>query len=643
MTLFNQINSLLFAIFLLVISSLVYFQFTETKEFMNNQMESDLNNTSTSLSLMLKPHLETGDVATVETLINVVFEGGFYKKVHLTWIADNKEQEWLNPVKVKSVPQWFVDLALFKGQIKETTISSGWLQLATLKIESNPAIGYRELWRIMNNTIMLLAALFLVSLLLLRLRLKTILKPLNDVAIHAQQIAQRKFSAEMPLPKTTELETVVVAVNSMSAQLKQVFSALDDEVDFLKTEKLSDPVSQLPNRLHLLGRLNSWLDNPGLGGLLIADLAWLEELHHRFGYQVRDDTIRILATNLKQNLPDGFIARISKNELVFLIDNAEQEQITEYLQALIRLINQEMLKAGCQPNRNFAIGVSQRTLGVSSADLLSQADNALQKAILENKTSDWFHIESGQKRSQNEWRTRLTTAINENQFILQWQPVHLTENSAVMHREIYCRLQVDNEVIRANEFMPYIERLSLGHQLDQCLLNAIISTKVIDLNQEPIAVNLARDSIANVEFHRWLNLFLQKISHPERMHFELPEAGVISDLESAITLCGIITKCGAKFGVDNCGRQMDSLDYLQKLQPYYVKLDLSLSCYDSVAQQDNLQNLELGRALVNIARGLDIKVIITGIEDKKHLERVKPLRATGYQGYIFSPTEIHSQ
>ena len=101
MTLFNQINSLLFALFLLVMTSLVYFQFTETKAFMVNQMESDLNNNVTSLSLMLKPHLETGDEATVDTLVNVIFEGGFYKQVHLTWLADQKKQVWENEVTIK--------------------------------------------------------------------------------------------------------------------------------------------------------------------------------------------------------------------------------------------------------------------------------------------------------------------------------------------------------------------------------------------------------------------------------------------------------------------------------------------------------------------------------------------------------------
>jgi methyl-accepting chemotaxis protein len=240
MTLFNQINSLLFALFLLVISSLVYFQFTETKSFMVNQMESDLNNTVTSLSLMLKPHLETGDAATVDTLVNVIFEGGFYKQVNLTWLAGQKQQVWENSITIKKVPQWFIDLNLFETQSKEVTITSGWLQLATLKVESNPAIGYRELWRIMKNTLMILAVLFLVSIMVLRLRLKRILRPLHEVAQHATDVSQRKFHPDMPLPSTKELKEVVGAINSMSGQLKQVFSTLDEEVDNLKHNTLPD-------------------------------------------------------------------------------------------------------------------------------------------------------------------------------------------------------------------------------------------------------------------------------------------------------------------------------------------------------------------------------------------------------------------
>ena len=76
MTMFKQIRSFLFTLFLVVVCSLLYFQFTQTKEFMDTQIESDLNNTTHALTLMLKPHLETGDIAAAETVINVIFEGG---------------------------------------------------------------------------------------------------------------------------------------------------------------------------------------------------------------------------------------------------------------------------------------------------------------------------------------------------------------------------------------------------------------------------------------------------------------------------------------------------------------------------------------------------------------------------------------
>jgi len=46
---------------------------------------------------------------------------------------------------------------------------------------------------------------------------------------------------------------------------------------------------------------------------------------------------------------------------------------------------------------------------------------------------------------------------------------------------------------------------------------------------------------------------------------------------------------------------------------------------------------------VNIAHGLKIKVVITGIEDEKHLQTFKVLKVEGYQGYISVPINIYTQ
>ncbi len=423
MTLFRQINSLLFGLFLLVMTSLVYFQYTQVRDFMSQQMESDLNNTMTSLGLMLQPHIETGDVVSAETLVNVIFEGGFYKKVTLTWLADGKQQKWENPIKIEGVPQWFIELGIFGVKKQQSVITSGWMQLATLEVEAHPALGYQQLWRVMNDTIMILSLLFIISIIILRIRLNAILKPLYAIAAQAKQIGDKKFGGRISLPNTTELKHVVNAMNYMSDHLKQVFSSLDQEVSQLKEDKLLDQVSQLPNRQYLFAQINNWLNEPGYGGLILTQFDWLEDIHSKYGYQGRDQIIKLLSERMQAELPviaEGVIARISNSEFAFLLTKAEQHQIEQYVQTLIRIINQEITKAGCLANSKFALGVSQRIDNMQPSDLLSQSDNALQQAKQEGKVSFWIDAEQPQKYNREQWREKLVSAIQNSQFKFQW-------------------------------------------------------------------------------------------------------------------------------------------------------------------------------------------------------------------------------
>ena len=638
MTLFRQIYSLLFGLFLLVMTSLVYFQFTQARDFMNQQMESDLNNTMTSLSLMLKPHIETGDMASAETLGNVIIKGGFYRKVTLKWLADGKVQTWENPVVIEGVPKWLIDLEVFGVQKKKNIITSKWMQLAELEIEAHPGLGYQQLWRVMTDTTLILSLLFIISIFVLRYRLSYILKPLHDIALQAKEIGQRKFGHSIKIPKTTELKDVVGAINSMSGQLKQVFSSLDQEVSELKEDKLVDQVSQLPNRQYLFAQIHNWLNEPGFGGLILTKFDWLEDIHSRYGYQGRDQIIKVLSQRMQAELPDiaeGVIARIANTEFAFLLTKAEHHQIETYLQTLIRIINQEITKAGCIANSKFALGISQRIDNMQPSHLLSQSDNALQQALKEGKISHWINAQQPQKYSREQWRSKLVDAINQNHFVFQWQSVIDMQSEDIIQRELYCRLNIDDTVVSASEFMPFIELLALGSQLDRCLLETIEKKNILAISHQPVAINLTHDSVQDNEFAQWLATFLQQSKHTHQMLFEMPESALIHSFEQCYKLIEIIRSAGAKVGVDQCGRQMGSLDYLQKLQPHYIKLDQSFAFYEKLNQGN-----EMCRALINIAKGLNIDVIITGIENQQQLQHFSSLRAEGYQGYISAPEDI---
>lgn len=638
MTLFRQIYALLFGLFLLVVTSLGYVQFTETQSFLIKQMESDLNNASHSLGIMLVPALENGDDVGAETLVNVIFEGGYYQQIKLTWLVDGKQQVWNNAIRIEGVPQWFIDLNLFSTITKESVITSGWLQLAKIEITAHPGFGYHELWRIISNTIIIFSILFLLAIVCARFGLSYILKPLHTLSEHAQQIANRQFGPDMPTPKTKELKELVGAFNSMSTQLKQVFSSLDEEVSALRKKNLVDQVSGLPNRQYMVSRINGWLAEPSSGAIFLAKFDWLEEVHSKYGYQVRDETIKLLSQKLEHYLDEvapSVIARIAAYEFAFLITEIEHDQLTKYLQTLLRTLNKEISKAGCKPNEGFAIGVAERTGNMTVSDILAQADNALQKSLTDNKVFHWFETTEHQLFSREQWRDNLTDAIQNKKFQFRWQPVLLTQNEEVCQREVYCQLQVNDKLQHAGQFMPYVELLSLGTLLDQCLIETVIENRLLERNYEPLAINLTFQSISDPLFHTWLQHLLRNCNFPERICFEIPEASVYSDLENCENLCNIIRDNGAKFGIDHFGRQFGSMSYLQSLRPSYVKLDQSFAY-----MEDDQHNTELCRALANVAKGLDIQVIVTGIQQQTQLDRFTSMRLDAYQGFIAPPIAI---
>ena len=638
MTLFRQIYALLFVLFSLTIASLAYVQFNETQSFLTKQMESDLNNASHSLSLMLVPALESGDTVATETLVNVLFEGGYYKQIKLTWLVDGKQQVWNNAIRVQNVPQWFIDLGIFKPISKENVITSGWLQLAKIEITAHPGFGYHEMWRILSNTVIVFAILFLVAILFARVGLSIILKPLHALSEHAKKIANRQFGPDMPTPKTTELKELVQAFNSMSSQLKQVFSSLDDEVSALRKKNLVDQVSNLPNRQYMVSRINGWLSEPNSGALFLVKMDWLEDVHSQYGYQVRDETIKLLAEKLHQTLDSitpSVIARIAAYEFAFLVEESEHEHLVSYLQNLIRTVNKEVAKAGCKPNEQFNIGIAERSGQMNVSDILAQADNALQKSIKDNKVFHWYENNQQQLFNRDEWRNKLTYAIKNNQFQFRWQPILDNERNTPCQRELYCQLTLDGKVLHAGQFMPFIEILSLGTMLDRCLIEAVNKHHLFDRNYEPVAINLTYQSISDRDFHSWIKHFLRNHKAPERICFEIPEASVYSDLSACEHLCDIIRDSGAHFGIDHFGRQFGSMAYLQNLRPSYVKLDQSFAFIE-----ENQHNSELCRALVNVAKGLDIQVIVTGIQEPEQLARFSDLRLDAYQGFIEPPVDI---
>ena len=83
MTLYRQLLATMLLLFGLLFAATYWVQFNSTRTYLAQQQETTVINTATSLGLALTPYLENGDKVGAESVIQAIFDGGYYRLVRL--------------------------------------------------------------------------------------------------------------------------------------------------------------------------------------------------------------------------------------------------------------------------------------------------------------------------------------------------------------------------------------------------------------------------------------------------------------------------------------------------------------------------------------------------------------------------------
>ncbi|NIP54561.1 MAG: GGDEF-domain containing protein, partial [Gammaproteobacteria bacterium] len=85
-----------------------------TRSFLIGQLESHAQDTATSLGLSISQYNVEEDITVVETMVNAVFDRGYYRIVRYSDVQGNVLLERILDVTVENVPQWFIRLIPLK-------------------------------------------------------------------------------------------------------------------------------------------------------------------------------------------------------------------------------------------------------------------------------------------------------------------------------------------------------------------------------------------------------------------------------------------------------------------------------------------------------------------------------------------------
>ena len=639
MTLLRQLILAIVALLLLVFVGSVAIGVSNTRHYLDAQLQSHAQDAATSLGLSLSTSAAENDRATMESMVDALFDSGYYRTIRLVDIAGaplvNREQA----VRFDDVPAWFVRLIPLHTPLGEAMLMSGWRQLGRVQVASNPGYAYLELWRTTRDSARLFGLVTALAIGLSILGVNIILRPLRATEAQAAAIADREFPIQERLPRTRDLRRVVEAMNHMSRKVRQM---LDEQIalgERLREKAYRDPVTGFGNRALFQRDLEHLLESTEehfRGVLALVQLRDFRAYNEAHGYAAGDELLRQAAAALREttaNFHPHCLARLGGADFGLLFPRGGDDEIAALGSALSQALGRLQERGLMTDSDAGHIGLAVHVGTDSASMLLSRADTALREAQA-NTGNAWKLAVADVRRTPRPataWRTLLNVCLQERTLALYAQPVlRPRDPTKVLHTEILLRLPTDEGLMPAGGFMPMAERLGLASAIDRAVITALFARVRPSATARHLAVNLSPASLRDPQFRGWLLAQLDQHPHlAPHMTFELPEYGAARDLPALRELAIGLAQRGSGLGLDHFGRGFNPLGYLAGLKLRYLKVDGSF--IHALAQDADSRYFI--STLREIAHGLDCQIIAEAVENTEQLAAIAELRMDGAQGY----------
>lgn len=644
MTLLRQLIIVTVTLFALLFAGSVVINVHNTRNYLNNQLRNISQDTATSLGLSLSPHMAKGEMAVIESMVNAVSDSGYYREVVVTDINGKAIVERIQPVVVKGVPAWFVNWISLETPRGEAMIMAGWKQSGKIRISANPGYAYSALWSSSVDAFWWLLGFSGFTFLLGVIALRYVLQPLRAVEAQAKAICDREFPIQDQIPWTLELRNVVTAMNLMSTKVKTMFKEQADAMEHLRAGIYVDTLTGLANRQYFdmqLRQLTKGRTSSFNSALIFIELDKFKNFNERKGYQAGNELLRgcsALIGEICKEAPDldYFASRLSgANFAVVVHDVVEEDALA--LAKKLGLSLSKLQERGLADTGNIGhIGVAIHR-GQLAGQLLSEADMALRMAqvkgpnavhINDSKTIDEFG-----SYPASHWMEVLGNVLAERRITLYRQPcLSCKDDTQVLQYETLLRIYGnDGRLIPANITIPWAKHLHLTQGFDKQVVSKTLDCLGrLENANVMMAVNLFPMSIQDSGFVAWLCDILRKHANvAPRIAFELMEHGATDNQDALRGWVERVAETGAKTGLDQVGKGLNSFSYLSTLKLDYIKID------DSYTRgiHENKDNQIFVNSLVKFAHGLGVYVIATSVETREEWNAFKNLGVDGVQGY----------
>jgi len=155
-----------------------------------------------------------------------------------------------------------------------------------------------------------------------------------------------------------------------------------------------------------------------------------------------------------------------------------------------------------------------------------------------------------------------------------------------------------------------------------------------------LSINVLPADICRDGYERWLLEEIQAVGiDPSRVTAEITESALLSDQEAVAERLARLRKAGVRIAVDDFGTGYASLAYLTSLPLDAIKIDRGLVADIVGGERDRI----VVKAMIHLARELDLKIVVEGVETTDQLALLADWGCDLYQGFLGAGALTHEE
>lgn len=489
-----------------------------------------------------------------------------------------------------------------------------------------------------NNILLNLSFILVISIIITILTatftVKKSLKPITEIKIAMQELAEGNTSYKLAYKSKNEIgdlaDNVRFASEMLSDYIAQIEYQLDiDELTLLYTERKF--IKEVENAL-ITDTANTYT-------ILSLDIDNFKYINDTHNYQVGSEVLKELAIQLRILIGDNtIISRVHSDNFLILL---KQEQ-SNIIANSSRDYAPFQKKVACVVDEHYDLSMSIGLYSITnkSLDIPSMIDCAVY-ARNKGKSVAGFSVNTynddmhAQRTSNNYIVSKMRDAEINNEFVIYYQPKFDLVTNEIKGAEALVRWFHDGSMISPGDFISIFENNGFIEKLDYYVMRA--TCKFIKDNQDKdlpiISVNLSGVTMMKPDIvQNILDIVKEHGLCTSRIELEITESAFVNQFEEVVERINDFRQEGFRISMDDFGCGVSSLGRLKDMPIDVLKIDREF-IIDS-PQKANADKIL--KNIVNMAKDLELKIVIEGIETPSQLELMRDLGCDLGQGFIFS-------